>query len=100
MIDLKELKELLDKATPGAWEADYVRDGVKRIWARLRPGMSSDSVSGDIDSEDAEAICALHNNAKELLRLASHWQAVEQLIKEGVTKFNVIPGEDALQGEK
>ena len=73
---LNSLEELLEKATPGEWEADPVRigvtdkirEGIRRIWTRQKPYMSSDIIIRDVETQDGDLICALQNNAAELLR--------------------------------
>jgi len=73
---LKALEAFLEKGTPGKWESDPVRigvtdrmkEGIRRIWTRQKPYMSSDIIILEVETQDGDLICALQNNAAELLR--------------------------------
>lgn len=65
---LKELEELLGKATPGKWIEvyEYGKDTIKDSNVRLYVG--GEYHSYQFDKKDSDLVCALRNNAKELLR--------------------------------
>lgn len=66
---LSEIKSLLEKATPGEWA--YITGDVREE----EDGVSVEIIgerSADMTNEDKELICALKNNAPELI------EAVEQ----------------------
>jgi len=79
MIDLKELNKLLDKATPGEWEDIGPHDHPygQRFRSDIRLYVSGDSRSNMLRKRDRDLIYALHNNAKELIRLAEIGQRHE-----------------------
>lgn len=80
---LKELRALLDMATPGEWwnESEVIHCSIKE---NHYPHICSMSGHNDSECEDAELICALKNNATELLRLAEIGKRSERLIKDAV----------------
>jgi len=63
-----ELKSLLEKATPGEWHHYYNENDEAHSISDKRTYEVADAV----DKEDAELICALRNNAPDLIK------AVEQ----------------------
>jgi len=65
MIDFKELKGLLDKATPRPWKT------IEPEIEAIQPDRPDDPHKRwTFMPEDIELCCVLVNNAKELLRLA------------------------------
>lgn len=84
MIDLKELNKLLDKATPGEWrefrtstgEIEYV--AISSDWSKSGYKFCISQAVWNCRNEDIKLICDLHNNAKELLRLAEIGKRVEE----------------------
>jgi len=74
--DMEELRDLLDKATPGEWEHDheYICIGDQIIF---EPRLYSIQANTDMG-----LICALRNNAEELLRLAGVGMITEERLNE------------------
>ena len=90
MIDLKELKTLLDKATPGEWSLFHGYDSSMSVVSAQRlirddwtiQSTERWSAKRSEGKDNLKLICALHNNAKELMRLAKFGMTVEGLLKE------------------
>lgn len=69
MIDLNELDELYNAATPGEWEAYNPGDGTRRLYtndgsddgARLVKVIGGHGSSAYLEAHDGDLIAALHN---------------------------------------
>ena len=74
MINLKELQELLDKATHGEWH--FFEMKMEDAWNIANN--ETYEVAESLDEGDAKFLTAIKNNAKELLRLAKIGQQTEE----------------------
>jgi len=83
MIDLSELKNLLDKATPGPWETFVAPPSrvlaISSDWKKDADKFCISPMVWNNRNEDIELIVKLHNNAKELIRLAEMAQKISEL---------------------
>lgn len=98
-MNLKQLKELEAKATQGTWKSEMFDMPIVYKKLNLEKNPKAISILFEADwgnEEDAQLICLLRNNAKEIVQMMEEHERMKERL-ESISRFNPPPEEEAME---